>query len=84
MTPKSQLRGHQIIYIDGEWLYADTLEPTVGNRRPCGKCGREETPEGHDACLGTMSGVMNACCGHGEDKTAYIQLEDGRRFILDK
>tara|TARA_R100000322_G_scaffold52917_2_gene32857 strand:+ start:397 stop:654 length:258 start_codon:yes stop_codon:yes gene_type:complete len=44
----------------------------------CVKCGLPPTPEGHDGCLGTLpeSVVMNACCGHGEDRMAYIQYWD--------
>ena len=76
VTMKSYLRGHQILYKNDEWVYADTLTPTVGNERMCGKCGRENTEEGHDPCLGTIKGAMNACCGHGTDK-AYVQFESG-------
>ena len=47
----------------------------------CAKCGLPPTPEGHDGCLGTLVGnVMNACCGHGLDRQAYIQYWDGRRI----
>lgn len=44
---------------------------------PCGNCGKRRTDEGHDACLGTLIGVMNACCGHGNEDEAYIQFLDG-------
>ncbi len=27
-----------------------------------------------DPCIGCLPGVFNACCGHGEDKTAYISF----------
>lgn len=76
---KSTLRGHDIEFIDNEWRYSDTKEPTVGNfqNRECGKCGKKFTKEGHDACLGTLKGVMNACCGHGDNKDAYVQFLDG-------
>jgi hypothetical protein len=37
----------------------------------------ENTPEGHDGCIGYLSAVMNACCGHGESAAAYIQFIDG-------
>ena len=44
----------------------------------CGHCGKDRTPEGHDGCLGTLPGVMNACCGHGGNaEGAYIQYWDG-------
>ena len=46
----------------------------------CVHCGLGPTPEGHDGCLGTLpeSIVMNACCGHGEDRMAYVQHWDGQ------
>ena len=33
----------------------------------CIRCGQQPTPEGHDACLGTILGVRSACCGHGKE-----------------
>jgi len=74
---ESKLRGHCIIYIDNKWLYADTMTPTAGNRRQCKRCDKPETSEGHDHCLGTIVGVMNTCCGHGEKAETYIQYWDG-------
>lgn len=57
---------------------------------PCGNCGKHYTKEGHDGCLGTLIGVMNACCGHGEIDECYIQFLDGEsvrgidaKIILD-
>jgi len=39
------------------------------------------TDEGHDGCLGTLPGpIMNACCGHGNWKIAYIQYWDRPRI----
>lgn len=76
MKPKEFLRGHEIYSKDGVYYYADTDEPTVGNRRSCGYCGLADTSEGHDGCLGTLPGVMNACCGHGERQSAYVQFSD--------
>lgn len=77
MTDK--LRGHPIEHNGTEFVYSDTKESTVKTwrQRPCGKCGKFNTPEGHDACLGTLPNVINACCGHGNVKEAYIQFEDG-------
>lgn len=40
----------------------------------CGHCGIKRTPEGHDGCIGTLPNVMNACCGHGETRHAYVQF----------
>lgn len=40
----------------------------------CKHCTLKRTPAGHDGCIGTLLGVANACCGHGEDNTAYVQF----------
>jgi len=74
ITITSFLRGHPIFFNKGEWFYADSGAPTAGNERKCGHCGKENSKEGHDGCLGTLPGVMNACCGHGVIDEAYIQL----------
>lgn len=39
----------------------------------CAACGELPTAEDHDHCLGELPGVMNACCGHGNDDSAYLQ-----------
>ena len=74
----SKLRGHDIEYVNGKCIYSDTKEPTANNwqDRPCGRCGKHFTKEGHDACLGTLPGVMNACCGHGDIADTYVQFLD--------
>ena len=80
MTARSKWRGHATL-IEGErWRFEDTGEPTVGSDRPCGRCGQYPSEEGHDACLGTLPGVMNACCGHGDVPEAYVQMPDGTHF----
>jgi hypothetical protein len=33
-----------------------------------------------DPCIGFLPGVLNACCGHGNDKDAYIVFG----VVLDK
>ena len=84
-------RGHAITFKNGAWVY-DTGELVSNDPgRPCGHCGRPVTPEGHDGCLGTLPGVNNACCGHGDPAQAYVQYTDGRRvggdvvhFEIDK
>ena len=75
---KSCLRGHEIEFVNDEWIYSDTKEPTISTygTRPCGYCGLGYTEEGHDGCLGTLKGLMNACCGHGETREAYVQFLD--------
>lgn len=40
----------------------------------CGECGDKPTAEGHDACLGTLPNIMNACCGHGGLNEPYVQF----------
>jgi len=45
-----------------------------GQRGICIHCKKGPTVEGHDGCLGTLPGpIMNACCGHGNIESAYIQ-----------
>ena len=46
------------------------------SRIPCAKCGKLPTKDDHDACLGTLPGVIDACCGHGVTE-AYINFENG-------
>jgi len=71
-------RGHAIFCHEQVWYYLDTLEPVsrTWHTRGCGRCGKQDTPEGHDGCLGTILGALNACCGHGEPGDAYIQFKD--------
>lgn len=66
----SHSRGHLIKYTNGAWVYADTGEST-DIERPCAKCGKTQTAEGYDACLGHIHGAISACCGHGVE-SAYI------------
>ena len=42
----------------------------------CEKCSLPPTKEGHDGCIGLLPSpdVMNACCGHGKDSSAYVQF----------
>lgn len=73
------MRGHKIETKNGkDWFYIDTKEsvPETHTKRTCGHCEKHATVEGHDACLGTLKGVVNACCGHGEPKEAYIMFCD--------
>ena len=80
MASRSKMRGHDIAWDQsaGIWRYTDGT-PTVGSQRErqCGYCDKPRTSEGHDGCLGTLSGVRNACCGHGETEEAYVQFSDG-------
>lgn len=64
------------------WRYSDTNEPAIHpSKRPCPQCHQLPTPEGHDACLGTILGACAACCGHGVE-TGYIAWDcDGKGLI---
>jgi hypothetical protein len=74
---KSEYHGHQIIWVEGEWVYADTKEKVLEvGKRPCPVCGKEPTKELHDGCLGRIPGVKFACCGHGEVDQAYIVFDN--------
>jgi len=77
-----KLRGNKIEWNGKEYIYSDTKEPTIKGffNRKCGKCGKARTNQGHDACLGTLPGVMNACCGHGDKEDAYVQFLDN--FVI--
>lgn len=77
----SRWRGHAIQKMGARWVYSDSRLPVaLRPDRPCGFCRAPNTAHGHDACFGQLPGVMNACCGHGETKDAYVQMCDGRRF----
>lgn len=48
-----------------------------GQKGICVHCNMAPSKEGHDGCLGTLPGnIMNACCGHGDSRMAYIQYWD--------
>lgn len=72
-------RGYRIEEAARGYVFCDTgqLVAQTWRDRPCGHCGRHNTPEGHDGCLGEIAGAMNACCGHGRTQEAYIQFNDG-------
>ena len=67
MNATSYQRGHRIEYIGGRWVYADD-QTTSAVERPCVRCGRIPTPDGHDACLGRIEATASACCGHGVEE----------------
>ena len=76
---KSKWRGHDIEFdkVKELWVYSDTKQLVRDNVNiKCGHCGKEATKDGHDGCLGTLIGLMNGCCGHGEEREAYVQFLD--------
>jgi hypothetical protein len=70
---RSKHRGHDIEVKNNAWVYSDNHNPVSRDKgRSCGHCGKDQTVEGHDGCIGTLPGVMNACCGHGDVKACYV------------
>ena len=51
-----------------------SIKGRMDNGEPCDKCGEVPTAEGHDACIGTLPNIMNACCGHGGRNEPYVQF----------
>jgi hypothetical protein len=75
---EDKYRGHPIELIGGDWFYCDTKELVSSDKNiACGHCGKENTKDGHDGCLDTLPYVINACCGHGADREAYVQFKNG-------
>jgi hypothetical protein len=75
---QSQTMGHVITWNEtADAWYFDDGTVADDNGRPCVLCQRPETPEGHDPCLGTLEGVTNACCGHGDVIHAYVSYPNG-------
>ncbi len=74
MTVTCYIRGHLSFWKDEKnWLYADT-DKAITDDRPCPRCDRMATPEGHDACLGHIPNVKAACCGHGISEPYILAL----------
>jgi len=71
-------RGNPIKYINSKWVYEDGT-PIENEKRPCVRCGCMPTPEGYDACLGFIPGVVSACCGHGVED-GYVLKEGGYKI----
>lgn len=77
-------RGHLIEYDEYRraWVYSDTGGLIAADPdRPCGECNLPNRDDGHDACLGELPGVSNACCGHGVPEAAYVQFIQGDRVV---
>lgn len=73
-------RGHEVKCDGMVWRYLDGVPVPEDKDRACGFCKMENTPEGHDGCLGTLIGVRNACCGHGDDMSSYVQFTNLTRL----
>jgi len=72
MAATSHTRGHEISWDGRRWAYSNGESAMC--ERPCTKCGRMPTPEGHDACLGAIKGAVSACCGHGVTKESILMF----------
>ena len=46
----------------------------------CDKFGIIDGDEVYDPCIGKLEGVMNACCGHGHTRHAYVQFSPEKRI----
>lgn len=79
MTFYGHWRGHPIFSEGEDWKFCDTKERVadIWESTSCAHCGGLPTQEGYDPCIANLPGVMNACCGHGDRNSAYIQFEDG-------
>ncbi|TRZ80523.1 hypothetical protein D4R86_04185 [bacterium] len=77
----SHRNGHKIIWNNTKrnWCYENG--EVAKKDRPCPKCGRLPTKEGHDHCIANLPGVKNACCGHGITD-GYIQFKNGVTIIF--
>ena len=75
----SKFMGYKIEYLNATWIFCDTKQPveTTWEQKECGFCGKVRTVEGHDDCLEALPFIMNACCGHGNKREAYIQFKNG-------
>jgi hypothetical protein len=62
-----------------KWYFWENGQPCGDiDKLRCAKCGKGETQEGYDACLGKLiNGVEFACCGHGITELRYVKLFDG-------
>lgn len=50
------------------------------NPSECGHCRLPGRSDGMDQCIGRLPWVMNACCGHGETRMAYVQFSPRLRI----
>lgn len=83
---RTEINGNEITSKDGENFFYSSDNKTVDwyNIRKCPACGKKQTKEGHDACLGTLRGVRFACCGHHSSKGhPYVVFNNGLSINFD-
>lgn len=71
----SYSRGWEIHFVDDCWRYKDSGKVCDWNR-PCKRCGKRPTADGHDACLGELENVSSACCGHGVSNPIMMEQKE--------
>lgn len=69
------LKGHLWIQGPDGPYWADTKQP-ITQVRVCPRCREGRTSDMYDWCLGKLPGVVEACCGHGEEE-GYIKFRNG-------
>jgi hypothetical protein len=82
------LFGHVIEETDKGVVYrASGVLVDFANPRPCLGCNAKCDNGSHDPCIANLPETLNACCGHGLDRTpvsnqwtGYVALDDGRTF----
>lgn len=82
------LFGHVIEDTDDGPVYQDDGSKVDGdNPRPCLGCKVKIQHGEQDPCIANLPGTLNACCGHGRERTpvsaglaGYVALRDGRTF----
>ena len=82
MVIYSYRRGNKLIYDveSDKWKWSDGSTDEI---KPCSNCLRYPVDD-VDYCLKELKDckfISNACCGHNVTK-GYIQLKDGRFFVL--
>lgn len=80
MIDTKHFRGHPI-YVDGlgdhRYRKNDKLVEFHYPDHPCKVCGLTAPQGEHDPCIKSLGGnVTDACCGHGDEATAYVQYSD--------
>ena len=63
------------VNIDGEFIRTNH-EEMLWNERPCRRCKKYPTTEGHDYCIRNLPDVDFACCGHGVN-IPYVKFKNG-------
>jgi hypothetical protein len=73
-------RGHPVHFDWDRNCFMDCRTEKIVdiNKLQCPACELFPTAEGHDACLGTIPGIIAACCGHGYRSECYVKPQHGQ------